>query len=157
MKRAPLALRGHESLAPEHEGEDFEPVRPARLVEREQAAVMARHAEDGGEVDLEELLGDRAGALPVEPPATALGENAPAQLAAGDVVDPPQVAKHLRRGRGLLPPGTRLPVERPAPAFRLDDGEAQLIAFPLVVKAIRVRLDHGALEKQAVRHVVAAA
>ena len=46
VERPLLAARGEESLASEHEREDPKPMRARLLVEREQASVVARHADD---------------------------------------------------------------------------------------------------------------
>ena len=93
----------------------------------------------------------------IEPPAPPVGEDAPPELAAGDAVHPAQIAQHLGRGRRLLAAAARLPVERSPPAFGFDDGEAEFVALPLVVEAVRPHPGLRALEQQAVRHVVASA
>ena len=114
---------------------------------------MAGKVEERREIDLEELLGDRPRALVVEPPPRAVGENAPAEVAGGYIVDPPQVAQHLGRWRRLLavPPGAA--VERALPALGLHHCKAELVAPPFLGEAVGLALRRFVREQQAVRHV----
>ena len=124
-----------------------------RLVERKQTVVVAGEVEDRREIDLEELLGDRPRALIVEAPSCAVGENAPAEPARGYIVDPPQVAQHLRR-RGRLfamPPGAA--VEWTQPTLGLHNRKAELIAPPFLGEAVGLALRRFIREQQSVRHV----
>ena len=78
LMEGPLVYRaGQEGLAPEDQREELEAVAPFRIVEGEEAVVVAGEVEDRREIDLEKLLGHRARALIIEPPARAVGESAP--------------------------------------------------------------------------------
>ena len=102
---------------------------------------MAGEIEGGCEVDLEELLGDRASALVVEPPARAVGEDPPAQGSGREVVHPPQVAEHLGRGSHSLRLAAGAPaIEGLEPALGLDDRNPVLVAPPLLGEGIRTIL-----------------
>ena len=132
MEGARVGRARQEGLAPEDQREHLQRVSAFRLVEGEQAVVVAGKIEDGREIDFEELLGDRPRALVVEPPPRAIGEDAPAEVAGGHIVDPPQVAQHLGRWRRLLavPPGAA--VERALPALGLHHRKAELVAPPFL-------------------------
>ena len=104
MKRARIGRPRDERRPPEDEREHGEPVTTLVGREGKQTFVVAGEVEERREVELEELLRDGAGSLIIEPPPGAVGEDAPAQRARGQVIDPPQVAQHLGRGRGVLPP-----------------------------------------------------
>ena len=109
MERARVGRPGKESFAPEDEHEHLQPVVPLGFGEGEQAVIVSREIKERCEIDFEKLLRDRPGALIVEPPPGAIGENAPAEFAGGQVIHTPKIAKHLGRGRGLL---SRLPERR---------------------------------------------
>jgi hypothetical protein len=51
--------------------------------------------ENATKIDFQKLFRNRASASPIEPPARAVGEDAPAQRAARQIVDPAQISKHL--------------------------------------------------------------
>ena len=104
VKRARIGRPRDERRPPEDEREHGEPVTTLVGREGKQTFVVAGEVEKRREVELEELLRDGAGSLIIEPPPGAVGEDAPAQRARRQVVDPPQVAQHLGRGCGLLPP-----------------------------------------------------
>jgi hypothetical protein len=121
----------------------------------EQIGSAARAIEHLPEIDLEKVLRDRQGALEVEPPVAAVGEDAPAQAAGGHVVHPAQVAQHLRGGHAVLALAAGvLAIENPVPALRLDDAEPMPEAPPRIERR-RVRLRFGAAEQQRVGNVVA--
>ena len=78
----------------------------------------------------------------------------PAQPAVRQIVGPAQVAQHLGGWRGFLAGLPRRPVERAEPSFRLDDGEAELVALPFLREAVGPRLAVRIGKQQAVRHVL---
>ena len=116
--------------------------------------VVAVKAEDTAEVDLQELFGYRAGARPIEPPFGAIAEDAPAQPSVGQIVDAPQIAEHLGRGRSRLVT-TGGAVERAAPALAFHRRQAMAVALPFLRFGIRCGLGFGVGEKQSVRHILA--
>ena len=148
---------GQEGRAPERQREDLEPVAAGFRRGGEQVAARRRGVEERRQIELEELLGDGARALPVEPPAGAVGEDAPAQRAFRQVLHPPQVAEHLGRGRGFLAVPARAAVERAPPALGFDQRRAQPVALPLLGQGVGAGLRVFVGEQQAVRHVGAAA
>ena len=123
-------------------------------VRAKQALVVAGEVEDRREVEFEELLGDGPSPLIIEPPPGAVGQDAPAQRARGQVVDPPQVAQHLGRGRGLLPPAVGPAVERAPPALGFDDRKPERIAPPFLDEAVGTVFRRGVLEQQAIGHIL---
>ena len=130
-----------------------------RLVEREQAFVVAGKAEDRREIDLEELLGDGKRALPVETPPRAVGEDSPADPARRQVVHAAKVAEHLggRRRLRLLAAPSRPAVERAKPALRFDDGETEPVAPPFADDAVGAALRRVVGEQQPIGNVLATA
>ena len=133
---ARVGRTGKERLPPEDESKHLQPVTAIIFREGEKAFVMAREIEKSREIHLKKLLRDGTGALIVEPPPCAVGENAPAEFAGGQVVHTPKIAEHLGRGRGLLTPAPGAAIKWPAPALGLDDREAELIALPFLGKAV---------------------
>ena len=148
---------GQEGRAPEDQREDLQPVAAGFRRRGEQVAAGRRGGEERRQVDLEELLGDGARALPVEPPAGAVGEDAPAQPALRQVLHPAQVAEHLGRRRGLLAVHAGAAVERAPPALGFDQRRAQRVAPPLLRQGVGAVFRGCIGEEQAVRHVVAPA
>ena len=142
-----------EGLAPEHEGEDLEPMAARSGVEREQAVVAARQVQDRRQIDLEELFGDRERALPVETPVPPVGQDAPAQPAVRQIVGPAQIAQHLGGRRGHFAGLRRSAVERAAPSLRLDNGEAEFVAPPFLEETVGPVLALRIGEQQAVGHI----
>ena len=119
------------------------------------AVVVTGEIEGGCEVDLEELLGDRAGALVVEPPARAVREDPPAQGSGREVVHAPQVAEHLGRGsHSLRCAAAGAAVERLQPALGFDHRQSKLVAPPLLGKGIRTILHRLVGEQQPVGNVL---
>ena len=112
--------------------------------------------DETGEVDLKELLRDGARALVVEPPPGSVRENAPAEPAVGQVVDPPEIAEHLGGRRGLLPDPSRSAVEGAEPPLRLDDRKAELVTPPPLGNAVGAVLLGLSGEQQPVGHILAA-
>ena len=112
--------------------------------------------EDRREIDLEEMLGDRARALVVEPPRSAISENAPAERARGQVVDPPQIAQHLGRRRRLLAALPRSAVERALPALGFHHRQAELVAPPFLGETVGAVLCLIVREQQAIGYILPA-
>ena len=102
VKRARVGRPSDESFPPEDERKHLQPATAIRFREGEQTVVMAGEIEKLREIHLKKLLRDRPGTLIVEPPPRAVGENAPAEFAGGQVIHAPKIAEHLGRGRGLL-------------------------------------------------------
>jgi hypothetical protein len=96
MEGARIAWAGQEGVAPEYKRENLQQMLPVIFTEREKTVVVARDREHRGKVDLEELLGDGARALIIEPPPGTIGEDAPSQFAGGEIVHTAQIAEHLR-------------------------------------------------------------
>ena len=140
---------------PEGEHDGPEPESARFLVEREQALVPARQVQQGGQIDLKELLRNGARAPPVEPPDCAVGEDAPAQPAFRHHIGAVEMAQHLGGGRGLRSVRARAVVQRAASALAFNDGEAVLVA-PLFRQAAGVVLGRLIGEQEAVRHMGAA-
>ena len=159
MKRAIVVGAGQEARPPEHEREHLQPMAARRLVEREQAFVVAGKAEDRREIDLEELLGDGKRALPVETPPRAVGEDSPADPARRQVVHAAKVAEHLggRRRLRLLAAPSRPAIERAKPALRFDDGETEPVAPPFADDAVGAALRRVVGEQQPIGNVLATA
>ena len=156
MECARVGRTGKERLPPEDESKHLQPVTAIVFREGEKAFVMAREIEKSREIHLKKLLRDGTGALIVEPPPCTVGENAPAEFAGGQVVHAPKIAEHLGRGRGLLTPAPGAAIKWPAPAFGLDDREAELIALPFLGKAVGAVLCCSVWEQQAIGHVLPA-
>lgn len=97
MQRAPLGIPrlGDKAVATKQQAEQLQAV--ARL-EAVQLGLHAGHAQQGGEVDLEKVLGSRTGILPIQSPDGAIGEQTPFDGAVAHDIDPRQVAQHLRGG-----------------------------------------------------------
>ena len=95
MEGARIARRAEKGGAAENKGEDPQPVAPICLRQGEQAAVMARDCKHGGRSSSKNCFGNRTRALIVESPPRAIGQNAPAELAGGEIVHAAQIAKHL--------------------------------------------------------------
>ena len=150
VESARIRRAGQESLAPEDKREDLEPM--AALVVGE-----ALCAGERGEIELEELFRHRARALMVEAPDRAVGKDAPAQLAARYVIDAAEIAEHLRRGRRFRPVRFGAPVERQAPALRLDDGDAVFVTPPRFGEPVGAALCRVVGEQQPVGHISAPA
>src|ERR1700730_274416 len=93
----------------------------------------------------------------IEAPLTTVREHAPAEFARGQVFDTPEIAEHLRRGSSFLPSSARPAIKRPAPPFRFDDGEAELVASPLLRKSVGSGLGCALSKQQPVGHVLPAA
>ena len=137
VERPWVSRPSKESFAPKDEHEHLQPVIPLGFGEGEQAVIVSREIKKRCEIDFEKLLRNRPGALIVEPPPGAIGENAPAEFAGGQVIHTPKIAKHLGRWRGLLSPSPGAAVQWTPPALRLDDCEAELIALPVLSKTVR--------------------
>ena len=112
---------------------------PLGFGEGEQAVIVSREIKERCEIGFEELLRNRPGTLIVDPPPGAIGENAPAEFAGGQVIHTPKIAKHLRRRRRLLSPSPGAAIQWTPPALRLDDCEAELVALPFLSKTVRAR------------------
>ena len=155
MKRAPVRGGGQKRVPTEEKDEHRQPVAAFGGIEREQALVVSGDVENRSEIDLAELLRDRAGTLVVEPPPRAVGEDAPAESSGCEVIDATEVPEHLRGGSGL---GVQVgaPVERKHPGLGLDDGEPQLVALPFLPEIVGAVLRRLVGEQQAVRYVIEA-
>lgn len=115
---------------------------------------MTFNRKDGSEIDLEELLGDRARALIVEPPSAAVGEHPPSQLSGSQVLDTAQIAEHLGRGGGFFAAPSRPAVERATPSLGFYNREAKLVAPPFFGCEVSLCFGGGVLEEKAVRHML---
>ena len=117
----------------------------------EQVRIEPQHPR---KVDFQVIVDGRAGARKVEPPARPIGQDAPAQRATGQVVDPPQVAQELGRRRVALfafaPLGT---VQRAAPALAFDNRRAEFVALPFFGVRVRLGLCPRVDEQQAIGNV----
>ena len=80
VERPRISRSSNESLPPENEYEHLKPMVPLGFGEGKQAVIVAREIEKRREVDFKELLRDGPGALVIESPPCAVGEEAPAQL-----------------------------------------------------------------------------
>ena len=123
----------------------------------EQAVVVPRNIENRREIYLEELFGDGPRACVVQTPVSAIGENAPAELAGGQIVDAPEVTQHLGGRRRLLAPSPGAAVERSKPSFRLHDCLAVFVASPVLSDLVGTLLCGSISEQQAVWHVFSSA
>lgn len=121
--------------------------------ERAQALVVTRKVEQGGKVDLEELFRDGPGALIVESPSRAVGQDAQAKVAGREIVHTSQIAKHLGRGRDSLSPASGAAIEGPEPALGLDDRKSKLVTFPLLGESVGPVLRHIVSEQQSIGNV----
>lgn len=108
------------------------------------------------QINLEESFGHRRGALPIEPPQSTVGQDAPAQGAASQILHPAQIAQHLGgRNAAVRPAPLVLAVERSFPAFGFHHAKA--LAVALVMGQPRRRLQtRPVAEQQHVGHVAAA-
>ena len=125
-------FRGQERLPPEQDDEQLEGVATlgghrlfVAAAPIEQVQFAARQVEGLAEVDLQEVFGDRQGALEIEPPAAAVGQDPPTQPAFGNVVDPAQVAQHLGGGHAVLALGLPIQDEVPLLGFHQTDAVAK--------------------------------
>ena len=89
MKGLPVNRVGYEGVTPKHKFEHLQPVSPVLCRKCEQAFVMPGNIENRRKIDLEELLGDGPRARVVKAPVRTIGENSPAELARGQIVDAP--------------------------------------------------------------------
>ena len=157
MERARVGGAGKKRLAPEDQCKHRQPMAAAVLAQSEQIAAAGGNVEDRRKIDLEKLFRDRARAGEVEPPAGAVGENAPAQLAGRQIVHAPQITKHLRRGRGFFAAPLGAAVERTPPALGLDDRRAQLVTLPFFYEQVGADFCRSVREQQTVGHIFPAA
>ena len=129
MEGAPVRSGRKECAPPEEEHEHSQPVAAVGGADREQTVVVSGQVENGGEINLAELLPDRP---------RALREDAPTEASGSQVVHAPQIAEHLSGGsRFGLPVGAA--VEREPPALGLDNGEAEFVALPFLHKKALAR------------------
>ena len=89
----------------------------------------------------------------IEPPPGAVGKNAPAELAGGQVIHAPKIAQQLGRGGIFLAPTPGAAVERSEPALGLDNRESELITLPFLREAIGAVLRRSVPEQQAIGNV----
>jgi len=146
----------------EQQVEDAQEVLAAATLRAFEIELDGADAGERRQVQLLELLGTRPGALPVEAPQAAVGEDAPANGAVGHGLGAGQIAQHLRGRRALGQEALRAAlllaaVERTPPALGFEDGDAVAVAARL----LRARLGRGlgrlVREQQQVRHVAATA
>ena len=157
MEGLPVRRAGHKGIPPEDKREYLQPVSPGIGRKGEQAVVVPRNIENRREIDFEELFGDGPRACVVQAPVRAIGENAPAELACGQIVDAPEVTQHLGGGRRFLAPSPGAAVERSKPSFRLHDSLAVFVAGPVFSDLVGPPLRLSVSEQQTVRYVFAAA
>lgn len=145
---------GEECLTPEEEEEDAKEVLSLLDLRGCQLGLDVGGGGKRGEVDLQELLGPRASALPVEPPVPAIGEDAPLDPAVGSDLRARQVTKHLSRGSAGIDSVTRLPtVERALPSLRLDEAGAIPVARVVAALLLSGGLGVGGGEEELVGDV----
>jgi hypothetical protein len=84
---------GDEGNAAENEQEQPQCMVGGEIARIEQIGSAARKTEDLAEIDFKEILCWRQGALPVESPEPAIGEDAPAERAACDVFGAPKICR----------------------------------------------------------------
>jgi len=157
MEGARIARRAKKRLTPEDKEENPQPMPPFGIGQGKEPAIVIFDPKDRREVDLEELLGDGASALVVEPPSAAVGEHAPAQLSGSKILNAPQIAQHLGRGGSSFfaaPSGST--IERTAPSFGFDNGETEFVAPPFFARKVGLSLGGGVFEEKAVGHVFTA-
>ena len=147
---------GEKRFPAEEEDEQFQPMAALGFGEREEVLVVAGEVEDGRKVNLEELLRDGPGALVVEPPARAIGEDAPAKISGSQVVHAPQVAEHLSRGCDPLPLASGAAVEGPKPALGLDHRDSDFVTPPLLPEAVGAIFHRVGGEQESVGDVLPA-
>ncbi len=146
--------------AAEHERENAEPVVARALVALGQQVGERGSIDQARQVDLEIFLQARLGALVVEPPQPAVGENAPLNAPVGERLGARQVAKHLARWHlaldVALPCALGGAVKRAVPALVLDDRDA--VTEPRVLPGLgeRARLRGRIREQKHVGNVGAA-
>ena len=118
--------------------------------------IAAIQCQNAAQIDFEKLFRDRTRASPIESPLGAIGQNAPAELAAGQIIDPAQITQHLcGRCRGFVP--ARRTIQRTRPALAFDDGQPVGIPLPLIAMRIGGGFGFGISKQQAVRHIIAPA
>ena len=153
MQRAPVRGVRQKGGTPEEHGEELARATAVGFGEGERRIVGAGQAEHRGQVDLEELFGDRARALMIQSPLRAVGQHAPAQPAVGEVVGAAQIAQHLRGWGQGFPAAPGGAVERAAPAFRLYQRRADGVPRRPFGQSDGAGLGRGVREQQAVRHI----
>ncbi len=153
-----LALDGQERCLLEHQDKEAQRVvgRQARIGAVDEIRLVARQLQGPREIDLEEVLRHREGALEVEAPLDPVGEDAEPDLAAGLHIDPGEVLQHLGGGRTLVGAGGAGAVEVVVPALGLQDGEAVLEALPLLRFCRRPRLGLRVGEEEGIGNQLAA-
>lgn len=156
MEGARIARCAKKRLAAEDEDKDAQPVPALSVGQSKEPPVVTCDPKNGGEVDLEELLGDGAGALIVEAPSAAVGEHAPSQFSGSKVLDAAQIAQHLGRGGRFFAAPPRSTVERAVPSLGFYNGETELVTPPFFGCAVGLCFGSGVLEEEAVGHVLAA-
>ncbi|MDE0005237.1 MAG: hypothetical protein OXQ29_21310 [Rhodospirillaceae bacterium] len=157
VKGASIGWIRQEGVSAEREHEHLEPMAALFRVQNEQAVIVSRKIEHRRQVDLEELLGDRKRALPIQAPVLPVGQNAPAHRTFAEVVHAAKVAEHLRRGRGFLAPFTGPAIQQARPALGLNDRQSEFVSLPFLEEAVGVVFRGIVLEQQPVGDVLAAA
>jgi hypothetical protein len=86
VKRLCIGWRRQERLAPKYKDKNLQPMTAALLRTRKQPTVMIGNGENSSEIDLKKLLRNGSRPLVVKTPAPAICEDAPAELASGEVI-----------------------------------------------------------------------
>ena len=153
VQRARVGVAGEERFPTEEQDEQLQTVTALGFGECEQVLVVAGKVEQRGKVDLEELFRDGPGALEIEPPARAIGQDAPAKMAGREIVHASQIAKHLGGGRDSLSPASGPAIEGPEPALGLDHRKSKLVTLPLLGEGVGAVLRRIVGEQQSVGNV----
>jgi hypothetical protein len=99
-------------------------------VRREQIGLDTRRFADDRQVDFEELLRARAGALVVEPPMATVGQYPPLDSAVGGDLDAREITQHLRRGHAVVEQVRLAPaIEVTLPFLGFDDRDSGFVAI----------------------------
>ena len=114
-------------VAAKEQQEELETVACFKII---QVGLNAADAQQGSEIDLEEIFGTRTGVLPIQPPGGAVGQDTPFDGAVAHNVGAREVAQHLRRRRavvktlaGILAAAIFAPIKRAQPAFGFEQGD----------------------------------
>ena len=85
-------------------------------LDRSDVGLKTLHVGECRDIDLQEILGPRTRPLPVEPPMTSIGQDAPANLVLRQNFDSTQIVQNLSRGRASAKGiASILTIERPLP------------------------------------------
>ena len=96
MEGARIGSGRQKRFPAKYQREDAQGMASLLVIQLEQAIAMAGDSQDGRKVEFEELFGHGARTGIVQPPPIAIRQDAPTQIAGGQVINTSQITEHLR-------------------------------------------------------------